>query len=62
MRKLKGQLDLQEPGVVAGLGPYGVVKGVEVELHGLLTYVKRLADAAADRDGPLPAASRYSSL
>jgi hypothetical protein len=53
---LKGQLDLQEPGVVAGFGSYRVVKGAKVQFHGLLSKVKRLAEAAADRDGPLAAA------
>ena len=54
--KLKGQLDLQQPGLVGGRGPYRVVKGVEVQLHGLPAEVKRLTKAAADRDGLLPAA------
>src|SRR5580704_9740578 len=56
IRKLKGQLDLQKPCVVAGFRPYSIVKGVKVQLHGLLPEVKRFAEAAADRDSPLPAA------
>src|ERR1700746_1169636 len=56
IRKLKGQLDLQQPRVVSGFGPYSVVKGVKVQLHGLSAEVKRLSEAAPDRDGPLAAA------
>src|SRR5262252_4858392 len=55
VRKLKGQLDLQQPGVVAGFGSYGVVIGTECQLHGLPAEVKRLAEVAAGRNGPLPA-------
>src|SRR6516225_9418894 len=56
VRKLKGQLNLQQPGIVAGVRPNGVVRSIEVHLHGLSAEVKRLAEAAADRDGPFPAA------
>src|SRR5262249_42095113 len=55
-RELKGQFDLQQPRVIAGFGPYRVVKGVEVQLHGLAAEVKRFAEAAADRHSPLPTA------
>src|SRR5215469_5777468 len=55
-RELKGQLDLQQPGVIAGCGPYGVVIRTEVQLHGLPAKVKPLADVGADWDGPLAAA------
>ena len=54
--ELKGQLDLQQPRVVAGFGPYRVVKGIEVQLDGLPAEVKRLTKTAADRNGPFPAA------
>ena len=53
--ELKGQLDLQQPRVVAGFGPYRVVIDTEVQLHGLSAKLKRLAEVGADWDRPFPA-------
>ena len=56
VRELKGQSGLQQPSVVTGLGPDGIVIGVDVELYRLLAEVERLAKAAANWDGPFAAA------
>jgi hypothetical protein len=52
---LKGHRDLQQPGFVGGLGPDDVVIGVKVQFYRLLAEPDRLAEAAADRDGPFAA-------
>jgi len=56
VRELKGQSGLQQPSVVTGFGPDGIVIGVDVELDRLLAEVERLAKAAANRDSPFAAA------
>src|ERR1700719_4739480 len=52
VRKNKCHGDLQQPGFVAGLGPYGVVIGVDVQFYRLFAEPGQLAEPAAERDGP----------
>src|SRR5271170_6898555 len=58
LREYKGELELHQPRLLAGLGSDGVVVAVQVDPHSVSVQPEQLAKAAANRDGPFSAA-RY---
>src|SRR5580700_10302222 len=56
VRVHKGELELDQPRLVTGLGSDGVVVAGEIDFYGLSAHLEQLANAAANGDGPFPSA------